>query len=91
MEDTRIVRNRAKINATIHNAQTILDLDKEFGTFKKYLRHEKDFDKLVKDVRKRFKFMGDSGTFHFMYVVKEKVPDWHDWMRPRMQKRKPRR
>jgi len=91
MQDTRIVRNRAKIEATIHNAQTILDLDKEYSGFKKYLRSEKDFDKLVKDVRKRFKFMGDSGTFHFMYVVKEKVPDWHDWMQPRMQKRKPRR
>jgi len=95
MQDTRVVRNRAKIEATIHNAQTILDLDKEFGGFKKYLRsHKGDFDALVKDMRKRFKFMGDSGCFHFLYVVKEPVPDWHDWMQPRMQKsmakRKPR-
>jgi 3-methyladenine DNA glycosylase Tag len=88
MQDTRVVRNRAKIEATIHNAQTILDLDSEYGGFRKYLRSQKDFDALVKDMRKRFKFMGDSGCYHFLYVVKEKVPDWHDWMRPRMMKAK---
>jgi DNA-3-methyladenine glycosylase I len=86
MQDTRVVRNRAKIEATIHNAQAILDLDKEYGGFRKYLRSHADFDALVKDMRKRFKFMGDSGCFHFLYVVKEKVPDWHVWMKPRMEK-----
>jgi DNA-3-methyladenine glycosylase I len=91
MQDTRVVRNRPKIEATIHNAQTILDLDEEFGGFKKYLRSHKDFDALVKDMRKRFKFLGDSGCYHFLYVVKEKVPDWHDWMKPRMEKSKAKR
>ena len=94
MQDTRVVRNRPKIEATIHNAQKILDLDKEYGGFRKYLRSHKDFDSLVKDMRKRFKFLGDSGCYHFLYVVKEKVPDWHVWMQPKMManmaKRKPR-
>ena len=85
MQDTRVVRNRPKIEATIHNAQTILDLDKEYGGFRKYLRSFKDFDALVKDMRKRFKFLGDSGCYHFLYVVKEKVPDWHVWMKPKME------
>src|SRR6476469_6208217 len=36
--DARIIRNRRKIEATIHNAQAMLDLEEERGTFQKYLR-----------------------------------------------------
>src|ERR1700730_9959918 len=35
--DTRLIRNRRKIEATIQNAQTMLDLDKQFQGFKRYL------------------------------------------------------
>ncbi len=73
-EDTRIVRNRKKIEATVHNARTMLDLDKEFGGFQKYLRSFGSFDDLVADMRRRFKFLGDMGTYHFLYVVGEEVP-----------------
>jgi DNA-3-methyladenine glycosylase I len=80
MGDTRIVRNRAKINATIHNADAIIATDKEFGTFRKYLRSFKgDYEALVKDMKKRFKFLGDSGCYTFLYTVKEKVPEYHEW------------
>ncbi|HEX9375105.1 MAG TPA: DNA-3-methyladenine glycosylase I [Actinomycetota bacterium] len=81
-EDTRIVRNRAKIEATVHNARTMLELDGEArGGFKGYLRSFGDFDALVKDMRKRFKFLGDTGAYYFLYVVGEKVPSHEDWMR----------
>lgn len=36
MQDTGIIRNRAKINATINNAQHMLEIQKEFGTFCNY-------------------------------------------------------
>src|SRR5437016_4338780 len=61
--DTRIVRNRKKIEATIHNAQTMLDLEKEHGGFQKYLRSYPDYDSLVADMRKRFKFVGEMGLY----------------------------
>ena len=80
VKDTRVVRNRSKIEATIHNAQAIMDADEEFGTFKKYLRSFKgDYEALVKNMRKRFKFLGDSGCYIFLYTVKEKVPEYHEW------------
>lgn len=80
MQDTRIIRNRAKIEATIHNAQAIIDADKEFNGFRKYLRSFKgDYEALVKNMKKRFKFLGDSGAYIFLYTVKEKVPDYHEW------------
>jgi len=81
--DTRIIRNRRKIEATIHNAQTLLDLDAEFGGFKNYLGSKGgDFDALMRDFRKRFKFVGAFGVFYFLYVVGEPVPE-HDEFRAR--------
>lgn len=37
MNDTGIIRNRLKINATINNAQKFMEVQKEFGTFSKYI------------------------------------------------------
>ncbi len=78
-KDTRIVRNRAKIEATVHNAQTLIDLDTEHKGFRKYLRSFDSYEALVKDLRKRFKFLGETGCYIFLYVVKEKVPEYHEW------------
>jgi 3-methyladenine DNA glycosylase Tag len=78
--DTRIVRNRKKIEATVHNAQTMLDLDRDHGGFRKYLRSHDGFEETVADMRKRFKFLGDLGAYYFLYVVGEEVPAHEDWM-----------
>ncbi len=72
--DTRIIRNRRKIEATIHNAATILALDREFGSFQDYLRGGGGFDALVKEMPKRFKHLGAFGVYYFLYVVGEPVP-----------------
>jgi 3-methyladenine DNA glycosylase Tag len=77
--DTRIVRSRKKIDATIHNARTMLDLEREYGSFGAYLKSKGDFDSLVKDMRKRFKFVGDFGAYYFLYVVGEPVPEHHEY------------
>lgn len=37
IQDTGIIRNKLKINATISNAKIFLDVQKEFGTFNKYI------------------------------------------------------
>ena len=37
LADSGIVRNRAKIDATIGNAQRVLDIQSEFGTFDQYI------------------------------------------------------
>ena len=37
MQDTGIIRNRLKILATINNAQRFQEVQKEFGTFSKYI------------------------------------------------------
>src|SRR5213592_870549 len=45
--DTRIVRNRRKIEATIDNAVELLALDREHGGFLNYLRSHGSYDELV--------------------------------------------
>jgi DNA-3-methyladenine glycosylase I len=37
MNDAGIIRNRLKVNSAIKNAQLFLDIQKEFGSFDKYL------------------------------------------------------
>ncbi len=37
LQDTGIIRNRAKIEATVNNAQRFMEVQKEFGSFSKYI------------------------------------------------------
>jgi 3-methyladenine DNA glycosylase Tag len=78
--DTRLIRNRRKIEATVENAETMLELDHEFGGFRKYLRSHGDFETVSADLVKRFKFLGDMGSYHFLHVVGEPVPSHEKWM-----------
>ncbi|MYC33759.1 MAG: hypothetical protein F4X64_11360 [Chloroflexi bacterium] len=77
--DTRIIRNRRKIVATVHNAQRLIDLDDEYDGIRNYLRSHDDFYAVLKDVRKQFKYMGDTGTYYWMYVLGEEVPDYSEF------------
>lgn len=83
LDDDRVIRSRSKIEATIANAEAMLELDEEYGSFRRYLRSHGDFEATVKDVRKRFKFLGDHGAYRFLWIVGEKVPSWHDWAESR--------
>ena len=77
--DTRVIRNRRKIEAIVENANRMVQLEREHGSFRKYLRSHADFEALVKDLRKQFKFLGDTGCYVFLYVVREKVPGYEEW------------
>ena len=78
--DTRIIRNRRKIAATVHNAQRLLELEEEYdGDIRNYLRCHGDFYEALKDVRKQFKYMGDTGTYYWFYVLGEEVPDYGEF------------
>jgi 3-methyladenine DNA glycosylase Tag len=76
-QDTRVIRNYRKLNATVSNAQRIIALDEEYKGFKNYLRSQADFDATLTMIRKDFKFMGPTGIYYFLYVIGEQVPP-HD-------------
>ncbi len=79
--DTRVIRNRRKLAAIVHNAQRIIQLDAEHGDFRNYLRSHGDFYAAVKDLKKQFKFLGDTGSYFLLYVIGEPVPPHDEWMR----------
>jgi 3-methyladenine DNA glycosylase Tag len=83
LEDERLIRSRSKIEATIDNAETMLELDAEHKGFKRYLRSHGDFEATVKDLRKRFKFLGDHGAYRFLWIVREPVPSYEEWAKSR--------
>ncbi len=76
-KDTRVIRNRRKLEAVVSNAQKMIELDGEYGSFQKFLRSQDDFGDTLKALKKEFKFLGPTGSYYFLYVVGEEVPP-HD-------------
>jgi len=66
--DAGIIRNKLKVNAAIHNAQVIMELKKEHGSFKNWLdqTHPLTKDEWVKLFKKTFKFTGGEITNEFL-------------------------
>jgi DNA-3-methyladenine glycosylase I len=80
LADTSIVRNGRKIESTIHNARALKAIQKDFGSFEKYLRSLDGvgYPAVAKDLKNRFKHLGRTGTFTFLWIVGEEVPDWEE-------------
>jgi DNA-3-methyladenine glycosylase I len=68
LADPGIIRNRLKVNAAIENAKTIIQLQKEFGSFKKWLdvNHPKTKEEWMKLFKKTFKFTGGEIVNEFL-------------------------
>jgi DNA-3-methyladenine glycosylase I len=79
--DARIIRNRRKIEATLTNAEAMLELDRGPGGFRDWLRSHGDFEATVAALRAEFRFLGDTGAYYFLYVVGEPVPPHEEWMK----------
>ncbi len=68
LNDAGIIRNRLKVNAAIHNANVVLELQKEFGSFKKWLdhHHPKTKQEWMALFKKTFKFTGGEIVNEFL-------------------------
>lgn len=68
LNDAGIIRNRLKVNAAIENAKSILNLQKEFGSFKNWLDHHHPMEKdgWVKLFKKTFRFTGGEIVNEFL-------------------------
>ena len=82
-QDKRVIRNRRKLEAIVGNARRMLELDKSHGGFRNYLRSHDSFEDTVKDLRKQFKFLGETGSYFFLYVVGEEVPAHEEYVASR--------
>lgn len=77
--DAGIIRNRLKIRAAIHNAQKIIELRKEFGSFRQWLdaHHPRTIAEWVRLFKKNFKFMGGEIVGEFLMSI-GMLPGAHD-------------
>lgn len=68
LADAGIIRNRLKINAAIVNAQRILDLRKECGSFRAWLEENRKLSKeeWIKLFKKQFVFTGGEIVNEFL-------------------------
>jgi len=71
LADPSIIRNRLKINAAIENAKTILQLQKQYGSFEKWLEsnHPKTKDEWVKLFKNTFRFTGGEIVNEFLVSI----------------------
>jgi DNA-3-methyladenine glycosylase I len=74
--DKSIVRNRAKILATIHNAHKFKQIAAEYGSFGKWLEtidKSSNYTEVVKQLVSRFKHVGKMTAHTFLYSVGEDI------------------
>jgi DNA-3-methyladenine glycosylase I len=69
LADPAVVRSRAKIEATIDNAQALLELDAEHSGFERYLDSHGGVEATVADLKRQFRFIGDTGAHDFLAAV----------------------
>ncbi len=81
LSNNGIIRNRLKIKSVIRNAKAFLQVQKEFGSFDRYLwdfvdgKHKKNYfhsicDKISRDLQQRgFNFVGPTIIYAFMQAV----------------------
>jgi 3-methyladenine DNA glycosylase Tag len=61
-----VIRNKAKIRATVENAREVLAILDSRGSIRGYLASFPDAAEAGADMRRRFKFLGDTGTWRLL-------------------------
>ena len=75
--DARIIRNRRKIQATVDNADAILEIERA-GGMDSWLAAHDGFEARLDALRERFRYLGDFGAYYLLYVVGQPVPEYED-------------
>jgi 3-methyladenine DNA glycosylase Tag len=80
LSEPGILRMPRKVNATVKNAQTLLGLEREFGSTAQYFASFPSYAALARDIKKRFSFMGDMNVWYFLFRTGNPVPHFEEWV-----------
>jgi 3-methyladenine DNA glycosylase Tag len=64
--DARVIRNKAKIRATVQSARQVLAILASCGSIRAYFASFPDAHAASADMRRRFKFLGDTGVWRLL-------------------------
>jgi 3-methyladenine DNA glycosylase Tag len=64
--DPRVIRNKAKIQATVQNARQVLAVLGTYGGIRAYFASFPDAHAAAADMRRRFKFLGNTGVWRLL-------------------------
>jgi Methyladenine glycosylase len=76
-----VLRTPRKVRATIANAKALLEVERQFGGIRNYLRSFGSYEALSKDLKRRFALMGDMNTWYFLFRTSEAVPRFESWVK----------
>lgn len=76
LKDDGMIRSAKKITGVIANAQAMQQVQQAFGSFPKYLDavKAKGEEVLLKHLRTRFAFLGETTSIMFLFEVGEEMP-----------------
>jgi DNA-3-methyladenine glycosylase I len=76
MKDKGIIRYRGKLQAIIFNARQFKEIQKQYGSFQKYLGtldKSNNYAGVVKELSCRFKWLGPPSASLFLFTVGENI------------------
>src|SRR5436309_15796435 len=76
--DSRVIRNVPKIEATVLNAKEVVAIGKTPAKFRGYLRSLGPVPEAAAALPRRFRYLRDHGTYHFLWSLGEKLPPWDE-------------
>ena len=93
MMNADVIHNLPKLRAIVANAKTMQEIVQTQGSFEKYLNALEKAggeDAMMKDIDKRFAFMGKGTTAMFLFSVGKQLPKAHaEWEARRAAKSQP--
>jgi DNA-3-methyladenine glycosylase I len=81
LERPGILRVARKVKATVSNAQVLLALERERGSFHDYVASITNYPALAKDMKKRFTGVGDMNVWYVLFRCGEPVPRFEPWVK----------
>ena len=80
LQSPKIIRNSKKVRGIVDNARVFHDIITKYGSFSQYLDSfkTKSYPERSKIISKQFKWLGKTGTYVFLWMVNEDVPEWEN-------------
>jgi 3-methyladenine DNA glycosylase Tag len=72
--DARVIRNKAKIRATVDNAREVLAIVDSYGSIHAYFASFPDAHAASADMQRRFKFLGNTGVWRLLNGAARDIP-----------------